>query len=269
MLNAKNRSVRIGNTDMDFVSFGKGGQALVILPGLGDALRTVKGMAMVLTAMYRLFAKDFTVYIFSRKNHISDVYSIEDMADDQAQAMKLLNISNACVMGVSQGGMIAMRLAAKHPELVGRLVLANTAAKCNATMQGVLNSWLRLAEAGDFKSLFIDTAEKTYTARKLRTYRPMYPLLAAMSKPKSLERFIIQASACLGHDASAELGKVQCPTLVIGGDCDMIVGANSSPELAAQIPGSRLVMCNGYGHSAFEEYPGFNKLVLDFLKAEK
>ena len=45
-------------------------------------------------------------------------YTIADMADDQAKVLKTLGISDACVMGVSQGGMISMHLAAKYPELV-------------------------------------------------------------------------------------------------------------------------------------------------------
>ncbi|OLR64003.1 hypothetical protein BHF69_04055 [Anaerostipes sp. 992a] len=42
--NAKNGSVRIGDTDMYYVSFGKGTDNLIMLPGLGDGLTTVKGM---------------------------------------------------------------------------------------------------------------------------------------------------------------------------------------------------------------------------------
>ena len=39
----KNGTVKIGNTDMYYVSFGKGERKLVVLPGLSDGLATVKG----------------------------------------------------------------------------------------------------------------------------------------------------------------------------------------------------------------------------------
>ena len=68
--------------------------------------------------MYRTYAKYFKVYLFSRKNMIPKDYTIADMADDQAKVLKTLGISDACVMGVSQGGMISMHLAVKYPELV-------------------------------------------------------------------------------------------------------------------------------------------------------
>lgn len=266
MLNAKNGSVKVGNSEMEYISFGHGDKPLVMLPGLGDALKTVKGTALTFSIIYNFFAKDYTVYVFSRKNQLPLEYSIREMAEDQAKAMHSLKISNACVMGISQGGMIAMHLAGSHPELVEQLVLANTAAKCNETMECVVNNWLKLAEAADFKGLLIDTAENTYTESKLKKYRPMYSLIAALSKPKSLERFITQANACIRHDASDELRKIDCQTLVIGGDCDKIVGPQSSSELASQIANSRLIICKGYGHGAFEEYPYFNAQVLDFLK---
>ena len=46
--NARNGSVFVGNSQMDYISFGKGNKNLIIIPGLGDGLRTVKGMAVSL-----------------------------------------------------------------------------------------------------------------------------------------------------------------------------------------------------------------------------
>lgn len=67
LYNPKNGTVVIGETDMDFISFGVGKKILVMLPGLGDALKTVKGMAIPFLMMYKDFTKKFTVYAFSRK----------------------------------------------------------------------------------------------------------------------------------------------------------------------------------------------------------
>lgn len=46
LYNPKNDTVVIGETDMDFISFGVGKKILVMLPGLGDGLKTVKGTAI-------------------------------------------------------------------------------------------------------------------------------------------------------------------------------------------------------------------------------
>mgnify|MGYP002512586036 CR=1 FL=1 len=60
--NAKNHTVTIDGDTTDFISFGKGKKNLVIIPGVGDGLKTAKGLAIPFAIMYRLFAKDFTVY---------------------------------------------------------------------------------------------------------------------------------------------------------------------------------------------------------------
>lgn len=75
-----NGSVRVGNSEMDYISFGNGNRNLIMLPGLGDGLSTVKGMALVFAIMYRIYAKEFTVYVFSRKNHLQEGCTTREMA---------------------------------------------------------------------------------------------------------------------------------------------------------------------------------------------
>lgn len=166
--NARNCNIKIDDTDMDYISFGNGNKSLVIIPGLGDALKTVKGSAVTFALMYKLFAKDYKVYVFSRKNKLKQDCSTRDMATDLADVMNQLNITKAFVLGVSQGGMIAQYLAIDYPELVEKLVLAVTLCQPNETSKSVISNWLLLAKEKDFKQIFIDTAEKTYTERKLR-----------------------------------------------------------------------------------------------------
>lgn len=101
--NAKNGEVILGNTKMNYVSFGRGKRTLILLPGLSDGLMTVKGKALLLAKPYRIFFEKYTVYIFSRKNDLPEGYSIREMARDQGKAMDVLGVRQAYVMGVSQG----------------------------------------------------------------------------------------------------------------------------------------------------------------------
>lgn len=261
----KNGCVQVDGTDMNYVSFGKGNRVFVILPGLSDGLKTVKGMALLLSLTHKVYARNHTVFIFSRKNDLPSNYSTRDMAKDQAKAMKHLGIANADVMGVSQGGMIAQYLAIDHPELVGKLVLAVTLAKQNEIVSNVVRNWILMAKQGDYKSLMTDTAEKSYSEKYLKRYRHFLPLLAHMGKPKDWKRFLIQADSVLHHNAYPELDKIKCPTLIIGGACDKIVGAAASTELAEKIKKSEVFIYDGLGHAAYEEAADFNQRVLRFL----
>ena len=264
---ARNGRVRLGGTDMDYVAFGHGEKALAVLPGLSDGLATVKGKALLLAPPYRRYFDAYTVYMFSRKNGMPKGYSIWDMAADQAAAMAALGLERACVLGVSQGGMIAQALAIGFPERVGKLVIAVSAARAGDMSRRCVTGWIEMARRGDHRALMIDTAEKSYSEAYLRKYRRLYPMLGCLGRPKSYARFFANAEAVLGFDASGELGRVACPTLILAGEEDRIVGAEASRELHERIPGSRLHVYPGLGHAAYEEAPDFNARVFGFLDA--
>lgn len=263
--NAKNGCVRIGNTDMHYVSFGRGTDNLIMLPGLGDGLTTVKGMALPMSWAYRMYANDYKVLVFSRKNNLEEGYSTRDMARDQAEAMKMLGIKSANILGISQGGMIAQYLAIDFPDLVEKLVLAVTLSKQNELVQNAVGNWISMAEHNDYKNLMIDTAERSYSERYLKKYRLLYPLLGRIGKPKDFSRFIIQAKSCICHNAYPELDKIMCPTLVIGGECDRIVGVDASREIVKRIKSCEEHIYKEFGHAAYEEAKDFNGRILAFL----
>lgn len=261
----KEGKVNIGSTDMDYVTFGKGQKVFIMIPGLADGLKTVKGTGAFLALAYRLFVKEYKVYIFSRKNHIEEGYFTKDMARDQKTAMEVLGIKSACVLGISQGGMIAQHLAIDSPEMVDKLVIAVSTAKHNDLLRGVVSNWIAMAEKNDYSSLITDTMEKVYTEERLRKYRLFYPILRRAGKPKSFERFIIQAQACISHNALSELEKISCPVLVISGGKDKIVGENAGREIAERIKQSKLIIYEEHGHGVYDEAGDFNRQVLDFI----
>ena len=90
LYNAKNAAVSIDGNLMEYIQFGNGKRNLVFLPGLGDGLRTVKGTAAIMAMLYRKYSVNHTVYMFSRKQHISPGSSTRDMAADLKKAMDTL-----------------------------------------------------------------------------------------------------------------------------------------------------------------------------------
>lgn len=249
---------------MYYASFGTGKKKVVVLPGLSDGLATVKGKAMLLSSPYKKFFRDFTVYMFSRKNDMPEGYSIEDMADDQVRVMKDLGIDRAYVLGVSQGGMIAQCIAIRHPEVVEKLVLVVTAPNANAVATDAVSTWIDMAKRGDHTTLMVDTAERMYSDRYLQKNRKLFPLLARFTKPSTYDRFLKNADAILRFDVRNELSKISCPTLIIAGSDDKTVGNDAPGELKNGIAGSELFVYEGLGHGAFEEAKDFYDRVFAF-----
>jgi 3-oxoadipate enol-lactonase len=76
-----------------------------------------------------------------------------------------------------------------------------------------------------------------------------------------------QVQAIQSFDASARLGAIDMPTLVITGRDDRLVPAENSRTIAERIPGGRLTELPG-GHLFLAEYPAeFNHAVIDFVRA--
>ena len=264
--NAKNGTLNIGGNTMEYIRFGTGPRVLIMLPGLGDGLRSMKGTALPMALMYREFVKEFTVYAFSRRTALPAGFTTRDMARDQAEAMALLNIEKADIFGVSMGGMIAQHLAIDFPERVNRLILAVTSSRPNPLLNESLDEWITLAKKGDHTAFMDSNLRRMYSEDYCRKNRWMVPLIGRLTKPKSYDRFFIQADACLTHDAFAQLPCITAPTLVIGGGKDLALGPEASEEIAAVIPGSRLKLYPQWGHGVYEEEPDFNRLIMDFLR---
>ena len=262
LFNAKERKLRIQNMEIDYISFGKGKKPLIMIQGLNT--RGIKGTALSIAYMYRIFAKDYTVYLFDRRPVIQEGITVKDMAADIAMAMDSLGITNADVFGVSQGGMIAQYLALERPDLVNKLVLAVTLSRNNDTVKRTVNNWIKMSEQGAMKELIMDMAEKMYSDAYVKRYCPFLPLLTIVQKPKDIKRFVILAKSCLTCDTYDILNNIKCPVLVLGGSQDKVVAGEASVEIAEKL-GCEIYMYDNLGHAAYEEAKDFNQKVYDFL----
>ena len=261
--NAKELKINVNGTEFDYIRFGKGEKTLVMIQGLNT--RGIKGAAIPLAYMYRIFAKEYTVYLFDRRPKVYDGITVKDLARDLADCMDALGLTNADVIGVSEGGMIAQYLAIERPELVNKLILAVTLARNNDTVISVIEKWIELTEKGDMRGLVVDMAEKMYSDKYVKRYKPLFPLLAILQKPKDTARFITLARSCLTCDTYRELYKIKCPTLVIGGRQDKVVGENAQMEIGEAL-GCEIYLYDDLGHAAYEEARDFNLRVLKFLR---
>lgn len=262
MVHARELKLNIRNMAFDSIIFGRGTKPLVLIQGLNT--RGIKGAALPLAWMYRLFAKEYKVYLFDRRPEVEEGITVRDMAADVAAAMDALGVANADVLGVSQGGMIAQYLAIDRPDLVRKLVLAVTLSRNNDTVQQTIHTWVDMAQRNAMKELVADMAEKMYSAAYVKRYRPFLPLLTLLQKPRDVRRFTILAGACLTCSAYERLDQIQCPVLVVGGRQDKVVTGAASEEIAQKL-GCRIHLYENLGHASYEEAKDFNRIVYDFF----
>lgn len=267
MSSTKGKTLYFNDKSMDYVTFGKGKKPLVIIPGLGDGLQTVKGMAMPFSITYRILADRYKIYVFSRINELRQGYTTRDMAADVAEAMEVLTITSTYVMGISQGGMIAQWLAADFPERVQKLILAVTTAKPSQLARERIEHWQKLSQSGNFKHLMLDIAQHSYTQKSYQKWRLLYNVMGIFGRIKDKQRIDIQSVSCLKHDSLDFLEKINCSTLIIGAEKDDVLGVDDSLELHQHIKGSQLTILPESGHALYEQNKDFQKRVLVFLES--
>lgn len=256
-------------TDLDCVVFGTGKKSLILIPGL--SFQRVKTAAIPLAYLYRIFAKEYTIYILDKKAVVPDGYTIREMANDAAFVIKQLQLHSVDVLGISQGGMVAQYLAIDYPQLVRKLVLGVTASRQNEIMKLVINHWIELARQREYQTFVMDMFEKMYSETYRKKHRCLFSILSKIAKikqPKDFNRFIALASACLTCNAYPELHKIICSVFIIGGKQDQVVTGRASEEIAEALKCKvELYLYDKFGHAAYEEAPDYNQRIAQFLKS--
>lgn len=97
----KEGTICIRHGSIHYISFGQGPSPLVLILGLSDGQKTVKGSGLIMAFFYRIFARQYRVWMFSRMNELKHGMTTRDMAHHQAEPMDQLGLNKARIMGVS------------------------------------------------------------------------------------------------------------------------------------------------------------------------
>src|SRR3712207_3877036 len=149
------REVREGHTKggLPYLSFGEG-PPLLVFPGLGMTNTNPSGIQrwgeMRLLAP---LARAFTVHRISRRVGLASGTTMEDLANDYADALDEMFGGAVDVLGISTGGSIALQLAADRPERVSRLVVAGAACRLSEYGRTFQKRTAELSASGDRRGL--------------------------------------------------------------------------------------------------------------------
>ena len=245
--------VGVAANGMRYEVFGDGARTVLFIPG-GPGSEISTGLMGKLRSM--MFAPyvdaGYTVWNVIRRRHMPVGHTVAEMADDYAQFVRdELGGHVDLVIGESYGGMIAQYLAANHPSLTDRVVLAVAA--------GTITGWgvevdLDMARAqaegryDDAGAAFLEYITPGDEMANLR--RRLGPLVGRfLAHPETPPGdLIVEAEAEVTFDARPELGRITAPVLMLCGDQDRFFSPDDVAETAGLIPNCTLIWYEGMGH---------------------
>ncbi|HTS46060.1 MAG TPA: alpha/beta hydrolase [Puia sp.] len=238
------------------------GKPIVFVHGLGLDCRMWDDQFFELSDHYRILRYDLRGFgrssLPGKENysHHGDLYAL----------MQLLNISNACLVGLSMGGRVVVDFAITYPDSASSIVLVDSAlngysfksfslagvegvAKVNGTANGN-HAWLHheLFGAARRQPVVVDRLKEiisSYSGWHWINPNPWQPINPA---------------------AIHQLDKIHVRALIIVGEEDLPDFHDIADILRSRIAGSKKVVMKGVGHmSNMEDSTGFNHLLLEFL----
>ena len=216
------------------------GRPLLLIHGNGGSIRSMASIIPYFSARYKVLAIDSRAH--GKSTDSGDSLSFEMMADDNAALLDQMHIDSAYVIGWSDGGIVALELAMRHPAKV--IKLASTGANLWPDSTALLPSLWK-----DEKNYYDSLHSKVFSTAKEKNDWKIFML--DWIQPN------IQLSA---------LQKIVCPSLIISGDHDLI-NLEHTIKIYQGIPKAYLWILPNSGHATLIEHTDeFTKKVDDFFQ---
>lgn len=234
----------VNGIKMYYATYGEGAPVLLIHGGLGNADIWANQVADL--------SKDHQVIVADSRGHGRSTrteapFGYELMASDYLALLDHLKIDKVDLVGWSDGGIIGLDLAMKHPDRLKHLF----AHAANATVDGVK------------PSVATDPVFGAYIERMGGAYQKLSPT------PTEYDAFVTQISHMWETEpawTADQLKTITTPTLIVLGDHDEAITREHTDYLAQTIPTADEVILKDVSHFAMLQDPaGYTKAVRDFI----
>jgi len=221
---------------------------------------------------YRCIALDFRGQ--GKSEITASGYDMETLALDAAALIEKLGCAPVHYVGLSMGGFVGMRLAARRPELLRSLTLVDTAA--DGEPRANVFKYQLLGQVARFLGirLLVGKVMRIMFARPFLD-DPRRAVLGAEVKRLLIANDVTGMRRALAGvifraPVEGELGNIRAPTLVLSGELDSAVAPARSRRTAEQIAGAQFKLIPRAGHSSsFEEPEELNRLLELFLDSNR
>ncbi len=277
------RTIDAGGARVNLVDTGGDGPPIVFLHGHSASWQHwLEQIPVFRGAGHRVVAIDHPGFGLSPLEAAG--ISITRYAEVVDAVLGELGIARAPIVGNSMGGFIGAELAHRFPQRVERLVLVSAAGLSDRYV-GIRNEWFshprgeRVAGGLFGGPTLSEGALRRVAARRRSRVAAMawivthadqlcprvaWEVLRGIGRPGGPAAL----QACVTYDFRDELASIDCPTLIVWGEKDVIVRHSGADEYAAAIAGSRIVRYTDTGHLPMLERPErFNADVREFLAA--
>ncbi|MBQ2594052.1 MAG: alpha/beta hydrolase [Candidatus Riflebacteria bacterium] len=199
----------VNGININYEKTGKGEQSIVLLHGNGED-------HTMFYELSQLLAKDFTVYALDSRGHGEsdpvDSLTYDEMAEDVVSFIKKKKIKHPILYGFSDGGILGLLIAIRHPGLISKLIVSGA----NLKPTGLKNWFLRQCEL-DYEA----------------NHSPLIELM--LNNPN------------ISHE---ELHTIHIPTLILAGEDDLVKEAHTE-SIHRNIENSQMQILAGEGHDTY------------------
>lgn len=247
---------KINGTELFYEVHGQGSPLVLAHGGASNHISWFR-QVVEFREHYSVVTYDQRGFGFSEENGDFSVSAVDDLR----ALLDHLGYERVALMGQSLGGAVVAGFASRYPERVHALVLSSTPA-------GLIDTGRR-APAADEQPPYAEMVKGMIGQDDFKTRSPEMHLLTTeligVNARVSAQRL---NGTFYSRNDIAPIVAVGMPVLLINGDDDPRGTTGHMEKIAAQIPGSRLVIVPGGGHLVYLENPGpYNRHILDFLAA--
>lgn len=256
--------IMAGSIKTAYLSSGSG-QPLILLHGAGAGAVTWYPSIGALSKHFHVIAPDIVGYGESDKPNAS--YDKAYFAKWLKDFLLALDITKAHILGLSQGGAIALQFVLDNPDMVEKLVLVDSG---GLGAKPPLAALLSMIWLNSFPSYLADRLFSRYILLNPKNRDPNHGRysIAVLKSNGGKNPFKQGRGSAVSEIPKASLNKIETKTLVIWGENDRLFPVDYGERSASQIPNAEFLVIKNAGHLLLMDQTNtFNRSVLGFLNS--